>query len=53
MSSQSFVQVNDLKVEFAGRRQLFRAPKPPVKAVNGVTFSINQGKTFGGRIGIW
>lgn len=47
MNAQPFLQIDDLHVEFAGRRQFLRAPKPPVKAVNGINFSIESGKTFG------
>ena len=43
----TYLQVENLHVHFEGRRQLFRAPKPPVRAVNGVSFNIAQGKTFG------
>lgn len=47
MSSSSFFSVDDLHVHFAGRSRLFGASPPPVKAVNGVSFSIEPGKTFG------
>ena len=47
MSTQTYLQVENLHVHFEGRRQFLRAPKPPVKAVNGVSFNIDRGKTFG------
>lgn len=47
MSKDSYLEVKNLHVHFEGRRQLFRAPKPPVKAVNGINFEIERGKTFG------
>ena len=47
MSSEAYLQVDNLHVHFEARRQFFRAPKPPVKAVNGVSFNIERGKTFG------
>ncbi|MEM7538162.1 MAG: ABC transporter ATP-binding protein [Chloroflexota bacterium] len=46
MTSQ-YLTIDNLYVEFSGRRQLFRKPPPPVKAVNGVSFAIDSGKTFG------
>ncbi len=42
-----FFSVDDLHVHFAGRGRLFRSTPPPVKAVNGVSFSIDPGRTFG------
>ncbi len=47
MSTQTYLKIEDLHVHFQSARQLFRAPKPPVKAVNGVSFEIEPGKTFG------
>lgn len=47
MSQDTYLKIEDLHVHFEGRRQLFRAPKPPVKAVNGINFDISKGKTFG------
>ncbi len=47
MSEQSYLNVENLHVEFAGRRQIFGKARPPVKAVNGVSFDIKPGKTFG------
>lgn len=46
-TTQAYLKVEDLHVHFHSARQLFRAPKPPVKAVNGVSFAIESGKTFG------
>ena len=40
------VHVKDLKIHFQRRRRLFK-PKSTVKAVDGVSFSIPRGKTFG------
>ncbi|MEM7336147.1 MAG: ABC transporter ATP-binding protein [Chloroflexota bacterium] len=47
MVKDAYIEVEDLHVHFEARRQLFRAPKPPVKAVNGISFGIEKGKTFG------
>ena len=47
MTKQAYLQVQDLHVHFESRRQFLRAPKPPVKAVNGISFDIEKGKTFG------
>ena len=47
MSTDTYIQIDDLHVHFEAGRRLFRAPRPPVKAVNGVSFSIERGKTFG------
>ncbi|MEM7343056.1 MAG: oligopeptide/dipeptide ABC transporter ATP-binding protein [Chloroflexota bacterium] len=47
MSETAYLNIDNLYVEFAGRRQLFGQAKPPVKAVNGVSFAIAPGKTFG------
>jgi oligopeptide/dipeptide ABC transporter ATP-binding protein len=43
----SFLEVQDLYVEFAGKRRFFSAAPPPIKAVNGVTFAIAAGTTYG------
>lgn len=43
----SYLKIEDLHVHFQGRSQLFRAPKPPVRAVNGINFDIKPGRTFG------
>lgn len=47
MSAQPFLEVDNLHVHFSGRRKLLRPAPPPIKAVNGVSFNIQQGKTFG------
>lgn len=47
MSDQVYLEVENLHVEFEGRRKLFSPPPPPIKAVNGVSFAVMQGKTFG------
>lgn len=47
MTKAAYLKIEDLHVHFEGRRQLFRAPKPPIKAVNGINFEIEPGKTFG------
>ena len=41
------LEVEDLHVHFAGRGRLFRGSPPPVRAVNGVSFSIAPERTFG------
>lgn len=45
--SAPLLEVADLYVQFQGRRRLFRRPPPPVRAVNGVSFAIERGTTFG------
>lgn len=45
--SDAFLQVENLRVEFPGRRRLFRATPPPVQAVNGISFEIKRASTFG------
>lgn len=45
--SDTFFEVQDLHVHFAGRGRLFGQTPPPVKAVNGVSFSIERERTFG------
>jgi len=47
MTGTPFFEVEDLHVHFASRSQLFRATPPAVKAVNGVSFTIEPGRTFG------
>ncbi len=47
MSDKPFFSVDDLHVHFAGRSRLFRPTPPPVKAVNGISFSIEPHRTFG------
>ncbi len=47
MSGSAFFEVDDLHVHFAARAKLFGKTPPPVKAVNGISFSIEPGKTFG------
>lgn len=44
---QTLLSVDDLHVHFAGRAKLLRSAPPPVKAVNGVSLSIERGQTFG------
>ncbi|MCL2396321.1 MAG: ABC transporter ATP-binding protein [Acidimicrobiaceae bacterium] len=46
-ASDAFLRVEDLRVEFPGRRRLFRPTPPPVRAVNGVSFEIKRASTFG------
>ncbi len=41
------LEVDDLHVQFAGRGRLFGTSPPPVRAVNGVSFSIAPERTFG------
>ena len=43
----ALLEVDDLHVHFASRGKLFGTTPPPVKAVNGVSFSIAPEKTFG------
>ncbi len=45
--SEAFFSVDDLHVHFASRGRLFGSTPPPVKAVNGVSFSIERERTFG------
>ncbi len=42
-----FFSVENLHVHFASRSRLFRPTLPPVKAVNGISFSIERQRTFG------
>ena len=44
---QPLFEVRDLHVQFASRGKLFGATPNPVKAVNGVSFSIQPERTFG------
>ena len=46
-TTQTYLEVKDLHVHFEARRQFLRPANPPVKAVNGVSFDIERGKTFG------
>ena len=46
MTEPPLLEVDDLHVRFRARRSLLSAP-PAVKAVNGVSFSIRHGETFG------
>ena len=43
----AFLTVEDLRVEFPGKRTLLGGAPPPVRAVNGVTFGIDRGRTLG------
>ena len=43
----ALLEVEDLHVHFASRGRLFGATPPPVKAVNGISFSIAPERTFG------
>lgn len=47
MGKDGYLKVEDLHVHFESRKQLFRPQRPPVKAVNGISFAIQKGKTFG------
>ena len=42
-----YLKIEDLHVHFQARSQLFRPARPPVKAVNGINFDIQPGRTFG------
>ena len=41
------LKVDGLKVHFSGKRKLMGGPPPVVRAVDGVSFSVPAGKTFG------
>jgi oligopeptide/dipeptide ABC transporter ATP-binding protein len=41
------LEVKDLKKHFAGRTGMFGGPKRTVRAVDGVTFAVDQGETLG------
>jgi ABC-type glutathione transport system ATPase component len=41
------VQVQDLTVLLGGGRSLLRAPRPPVRAVDGVSFTVRRGEILG------
>lgn len=43
----SFLEVNDLKVHFPNRGGIFSRMGQPVKAVDGIYFSMEQGQTYG------
>ncbi|MCB0064346.1 MAG: dipeptide ABC transporter ATP-binding protein [Caldilineaceae bacterium] len=47
MNSRPLLEVNDLKMHFPIRKGFFRRVVGHVKAVDGVSFTINQGDTFG------
>jgi len=42
-----FLEVKDLNVWYPGKRALFSRAAPPVKAVNGVSFSVAEGEILG------
>lgn len=43
----ALLDVQDLKVYFQGRSSLFSAKSKPFKAVDGISFSIEEGETYG------
>lgn len=43
----SFLEISDLKVHFPNRGSLFSRKGPPIKAVDGIQFSLEQGQTYG------
>lgn len=45
--SKTILEVKDLKKHFPIEKGMFQQSKATVKAVNGVSFSINEGETFG------
>lgn len=45
--SDPLLSVEELAVHFAGRGRLFGGTPPPVRAVNDVSFTIEEGRTFG------
>ncbi|MCW5849179.1 MAG: ABC transporter ATP-binding protein [Anaerolineae bacterium] len=47
LSDQPFLTVRDLHVEFAAQQPLFGRYRSPVRAVNGVSFSVPRGQTLG------
>ena len=47
MSSNKDLVVSNLKVHFGGGRSVLSGRKPTVHAVDGVSFTIPAGKTFG------
>lgn len=47
MEERSFLTVKDLKMHFPVRKGFFQKQVASVKAVDGVSFNVEQGKTFG------
>ncbi|UVI29296.1 ABC transporter ATP-binding protein [Paenibacillus spongiae] len=43
----SFLEISDLKVHFPNRGGLFSRKSQPIKAVDGLHFSLEQGQTYG------
>ena len=41
------LEVRDVVREFGGRRRLFRAPRPVIRAVDGVSLEVVRGRTLG------
>jgi len=46
-AANDFLRVDDLRVHFAGKRTLLKSATKPVRAVNGVSFTIPRGRTLG------
>ena len=47
VAAPPLLRVDDLHVEYAGRARLLRRAPAPIRAVNGVSFTLDRGRTFG------
>jgi len=47
MNTEKLLEVQDLKKHFLPEKKFLEDPSPPVRAVDGISFTLHKGETLG------